>query len=87
MCLGNLFRRWIRAALMTGTFEFVHNVHVPGWFTVEWCVRRRSERRLRNVDENSVQHVPGVIKVVVRNNFVGVVAEKQWQAAQAAKES
>ncbi len=34
----------------------------------------------------SVQHVPGLIKVVVRNNFIGVVAEKQWQAAQAAKD-
>ena len=33
-----------------------------------------------------MQHVPGLIKVVVRNNFVGVVAEKQWQAAQAAKD-
>jgi CO/xanthine dehydrogenase Mo-binding subunit len=39
-----------------------------------------------NVDEKSVQHVPGLIKVVVRNNFIGVVAEKQWQAAQAAKD-
>ena len=33
-----------------------------------------------------MQHIPGLIKVVVRNNFVGVVAEKQWQAAQAAKD-
>jgi len=33
-----------------------------------------------------VQHVPGLIKVVVRNNFVGVVAEKQWQAAQAVQD-
>ena len=40
---------------------------------------------MANVDEGSVQHIPGFIKVVVRNNFVGVVAEKQWQAAQAAK--
>lgn len=33
-----------------------------------------------------MQHVPGLINVVVRKNFVGVVAEKQWQAAQAAKD-
>ena len=38
-----------------------------------------------SVDERSVEHIPGLIKVVVRKNFVGVVAEKQWQAAQAAK--
>ena len=28
--------------------------------------------------------MPGVVKVVVKNNFVGVVAEKPWQAMQAA---
>src|SRR5206468_4532326 len=32
----------------------------------------------------SVQSMPGVVKVVVRKNFVGVVAEKPWQATQAA---
>jgi CO/xanthine dehydrogenase Mo-binding subunit len=72
-------------ALATGTFEFVHNVHVPGM--VHGRVVRPPEfgSTVANVDENSVQRVPGLIKVVVRNNFVGVVAEKQWQAAQAAK--
>jgi len=75
-----------RVALMTGTFEFVHNVHVPGM--VHGRVVRPPEigASVANVDEKSVQHVPGLIKVVVRNNFIGVVAEKQWQAAQAAKD-
>jgi nicotinate dehydrogenase subunit B len=75
-----------RVALMTGMFEFVHNVHVPGM--VHGRVVRPPEigGRVEKVDEMSVQHIPGLIKVVVRNNFVGVVAEKQWQAAQAAKD-
>jgi CO/xanthine dehydrogenase Mo-binding subunit len=75
-----------RVALMTGTFEFVHNVHVPGM--VHGRVVRPPEigATVAKVDEMSVQHIPGIIKVVVRNNFVGVVAEKQWQAAQAAKD-
>ena len=75
-----------RVALMTGTFEFVHNVHTPGM--VHGRVVRPPElgATVVNVDEKSVQRVPGFIKVVVRNNFVGVVAEKQWQAAQAARE-
>jgi len=73
-------------ALMTGTFEFVHNIHVPGM--VHGRVVRPPENgaTVESVDEKSVQHVPGLIQVVVRKNFVGVVAEKQWQAAQAAKE-
>ena len=75
-----------RVALVTGTFEFVHNVRVPGM--VHGRVVRPPEigATVANVDEKSVQHVPGLIKVVVRNNFVGVVAEKQWQAAQAVQD-
>ncbi len=75
-----------RVALMTGTFEFVHTVHVPGM--VHGRVVRPPEigATVGTVDEKSVQHVPGLIQVVVRRNFVGVVAEKQWQAAQAARD-
>jgi CO/xanthine dehydrogenase Mo-binding subunit len=74
-----------RVALMTGTFEFVHNVRVPGM--VHGRVVRPPEigATVADVDEQSVRQIPGLLKVVVRNNFVGVVAEKQWQAAQAAK--
>ena len=41
---------------------------------------------LVSVDESSVQDLPGVVKVVVKKNFVGVVAEKPWQAIQAAEQ-
>jgi CO/xanthine dehydrogenase Mo-binding subunit len=40
---------------------------------------------LQRVDEDSVKAMPGVVKVVVKKNFVGVVAEKPFQAIQAAK--
>jgi CO/xanthine dehydrogenase Mo-binding subunit len=84
--LGKAVPSMDRVALVTGTFEFVHNVHVPGM--VHGRVVRPPEigAAVTKVDEKSVQHVTGLIKVVVRNNFVGVVAEKQWQAAQAAKD-
>lgn len=74
-----------RPALMTGTFEYVHNVHMPGM--VHGRVVRPPEigSTVESVDEKSVQSIPGLIKVVVRKNFIGVVAEKQWQAAQAAR--
>jgi len=38
-----------------------------------------------HVDESSVAGMAGVVKVVVKKNFIGVVAEKPWQAAQAAQ--
>jgi CO/xanthine dehydrogenase Mo-binding subunit len=39
---------------------------------------------LANVDESSLAGLRGVVKVVVKKNFVGVVCEKPWQALQAA---
>ncbi len=74
-----------RVALMTGTFEFVHSVQTPGMLHGRVVRPPESGATVANVDEQSVRHIPGSIKVVVRSNFVGVVAEKQWQAAQAAK--
>jgi CO/xanthine dehydrogenase Mo-binding subunit len=84
--LGKAVPSLDRVALMTGTFEFAHNVRVPGM--VHGRVVRPPEHgaTVVSVDEKSVRGISGVIKVVVRNNFVGVVAEKQWQAAQAAKQ-
>lgn len=83
--LGKSIPSLDKPALMTGTFEFVHNVNVPG--TVHGRVVRPPQigATVASVDEKSVQQIPGLIKVVVRNNFIGVVAEKQWQAAQAAE--
>jgi CO/xanthine dehydrogenase Mo-binding subunit len=37
------------------------------------------------VDESSIAHIPGVVKVVQEGSFVGVVAETEWAAIQAAK--
>jgi nicotinate dehydrogenase subunit B len=75
-----------RVALMTGQFEFVHNVRVPGM--LHGRVLRPAEvgATLVSVDENSLRQVSGLVKVVVRSNFVGVVAENQWQAVQAARQ-
>ena len=52
--------------------------------TAWWFGRRRWAQPLVNVDESSVAGMPGFVKVVVKKNFVGVVAQKPWQAMQAA---
>jgi nicotinate dehydrogenase subunit B len=72
-------------AIAAGTFEFVHNVRVPGM--VHGCVVRPPAvgATLVGVDESSVRSLPGFIKVVVKKNFVGVVCQKPWQAMQAAQ--
>ena len=38
-----------------------------------------------SVDESSIRELPGIVKVVVKGNFVGVVAQKPWQAMQGAE--
>lgn len=71
-------------AMVTGRFEFVHNVRVPGMLHGRVVRPPNIGATLANVDEASIRDLPGVVRVVVRKNFVGVVAEKPWQATQAA---
>jgi nicotinate dehydrogenase subunit B len=82
--LGKPIGRPDMAAMATGTFEYVHNVRVPGM--LHGMVIRPSAvgANLMSVDESSVAGMPGLVKVVVKKNFVGVVAEKKWQAMQIA---
>jgi len=72
------------SSLVTGQFEFVHNVHVEGMLHGRVVRPPAVGATVVSVDEGSVRGVPGLVKVVVRKNFVGVVAEKQPQAVQAA---
>ncbi len=82
--LGKPVQSLDRQALMSGQFEFVHYVHVPGMLHGRVVRPPGMGATVAHVDENSVQHLPGV-KVVVRKNFVGVVAKTQHQAVKAAR--
>ena len=84
--LGKPVPRLDFPAIATGRFEYVHNVRVPGMLHGRVVRPPAHGATLMSVDEQSVQKLPGVVKVVVRKNFVGVVAEKPWQAEQAARQ-
>jgi CO/xanthine dehydrogenase Mo-binding subunit len=71
--------------LLTGRFEFVQNVRVPGMLHGRVVRPPVVGAKLVSVDEDSVRDAAGLVKVVVKNDFVGVVAEKSWQAIQAAE--
>ena len=71
--------------LVTGRFEFVHNVRVPGMLHGRVVRSPTVGAKLVRVSERSVEDVAGLVKVVVKNDFVGVVAEKPWQAIAAAE--
>jgi nicotinate dehydrogenase subunit B len=82
--LGKPVHRPDLPALATGQFEFVHNVRLPGMLHGRVLRPPAVGATLIYVNEDSVKDIPGVVKVVVKKNFVGVVAEKPWQAIQAA---
>ncbi|MET0167105.1 MAG: molybdopterin cofactor-binding domain-containing protein [Vicinamibacterales bacterium] len=71
--------------MVMGRFEFVHNVKVPGM--LHGCVVRPPEvgATVGSVDESSIRELPGIVKVVVKGDFVGLVAQKPWQAMQGAE--
>jgi CO/xanthine dehydrogenase Mo-binding subunit len=45
----------------------------------------RADATLQSIDESSVAKLPGVIRVVRKGTFIGVVAEREEQAVRAAK--
>jgi nicotinate dehydrogenase subunit B len=69
----------------TGVYRYTHNISVPGMLHGRVVRSPVVGANLVSVDPTSVAGLPGNVQVVVRNNFVGVVADTQWHAIQAAK--
>jgi nicotinate dehydrogenase subunit B len=82
--LGKPIGRPDMPAMATGQFEYVHNVRLPGMLHGRVVRPPAVGATVVSVDESSVKDEVGMVKVVVRKNFVGVVAQKPWQAIQAA---
>ena len=82
--LGTSVPRVEIPAMVAGRFEFVHNVRVPGMLHGRVVRPPSANGSVSSVDRSSVAGIDGVVSVVVKKNFVGVVAEKPWQAVQAA---
>jgi nicotinate dehydrogenase subunit B len=80
------------AAKATASFAFVHDVRRPGMLhgRVVRPPYTGSETAIGSslvaIDEASVRHIPGLVKVVRIGDFVGVVAEREENAIRAARE-
>ena len=66
--------------------SFIQDVQVPGMVHARLVRPPSPAARLVSIDENSVKDISGLIKVVQRGNFIGVVAEREEQAIRAAKQ-
>jgi nicotinate dehydrogenase subunit B len=67
---------------VTGVFEFVHNVRVPGMLHGRVVRLPSLGAKLLDVDESSVAGIPDV-QIVRRNDFLGVVAMREEHAVKA----
>ena len=75
---------------VTGKYVYVHNIRIPGMLHGR-VVRPRGQGAygdgtnpaVISVDEGSISHIAGA-KVLRKNNFIGVIAAKEYDAIQAA---
>jgi CO/xanthine dehydrogenase Mo-binding subunit len=72
-------------AKFTGQAGYVQDVRLPGMLHGRVVYPPGPGAQLAAVDAGSVAGVPGLVQVVQRGNFVGVVAEREEQAVRAAK--
>ncbi len=82
--LGKPVPRIDMTEMATGRYEYVHTVQVPGMLHGAVVRPPSVGATLVRVDKSSLAGLAGVVEVVVRKDFVGVVAEGPWQAMQAA---
>jgi len=73
------------AAKVTGRFVYVHDFTLPGMLHGRVVRPPAVGAKVLAVDEASVGQLPGV-RVLRRNDFVGVVAADEWAAERAARE-
>ncbi|MPZ62154.1 MAG: molybdopterin-dependent oxidoreductase [Propionibacteriales bacterium] len=75
---------------VTARFRYVHDVRVPGMLHGRVIRPAGRNARFQAIDPGSLDRaraIPGFVTVVQRDNFVGVVADTEWAAIQAANPS
>ncbi len=72
-------------AKVTGTYSYMQDVRAPGMLHGRAVKPGAAGAKLASVDESSVRGLPGLVKVVVKGDFVGVVCKREEQAIMAAR--
>ena len=83
--LGTSVPRIDLAAKATGQFQYVQHVRLPGMLHGKVVRPPAIGATVVNVDRSSIANVPGRVQIVIKNNFVGVVADTEWHAIKAAR--
>ncbi len=69
----------------TASFVYTQDVRVPGMLHGRVVRPATVNSKPASVDEDSIKDIPGIVKIVREGSFVGVVAQTEWAAIQAAK--
>jgi nicotinate dehydrogenase subunit B len=69
---------------LTGEFVYTSDIHVEGMLHGRVVRPRRVLSQPARIHEESIAHIPGLVRVVHEGTFVGVVATTEWAAIQAA---
>jgi nicotinate dehydrogenase subunit B len=85
--VGQPIRRVDLAQKLTAEYVYTPDFKVPGM--LHGRVVRPSNvlsTKPPEVDESSIKQIPGIVKLVHEGSFVGIVAETEWAAVQAASQ-
>jgi nicotinate dehydrogenase subunit B len=69
---------------LTGEFVYTSDIHVEGMLHGRVVRPTHALSRPSRIHEESISHIPGIVKVVHEGSFVGVVAHTEWAAIRAA---
>ena len=83
--VGTSVARFDLPPKFTGQFLYAHDVRVPGMLHGRVVRPPVVNSAPASIDRSSISDVPGVVQVVQKGNFVGVVAQTEWAAIRAAR--
>jgi CO/xanthine dehydrogenase Mo-binding subunit/aerobic-type carbon monoxide dehydrogenase small subunit (CoxS/CutS family) len=83
--VGQAAKRLDLPGKLAGEAAYVHDLSFPGMVHARAVRPPNHAARLHAVDHSQVEGMPGVLKVVRDGSFLGVIAEREEQAAAAAE--
>lgn len=73
------------AGKILATTEYLHDLKLPGMLHGRMVRPPVAGAHVKGVNEESVSDIPGV-RIVVKNDFIGVVAQTEWDAIRAVRQ-
>jgi len=84
--VGRTVQRLDIPGKVTGRFTFMQDFKLPGMYHGRVIRPAAMGAKLISVDETSIADIPGIIKVVRQEDFLGVVAKTEWAAIRAMRQ-